>query len=88
VQIGAATTFDSEVYRQSIVDHAQQQQASKQRNCGTGSGGAGGSCPFATSDEFKQQWQRVDYHPKAAGKAWAEKVRKWLPEQMWRWLHA
>jgi hypothetical protein len=80
VQIGAAATFDAEVYRQSIVDHAQQQQASKQRNCGgTGAGGAGGSCPFATSDEFNQQWQRVDYHAKAAGKSMADKVR---------WLHA
>lgn len=75
LQIGAATTFDAEVYRQSILDHAQQQQASKQRNCGSGAGAAGGgSCPFATSDEFKQQWQREDYHPKAAGKAFADKV--------------
>ncbi|WIA34179.1 hypothetical protein OEZ86_012537 [Tetradesmus obliquus] len=74
-KIGAATTFDAEVYRQSILDHAQQQQASKQRNCGSGAGAAGGgSCPFATSDEFKQQWQREDYHPKAAGKAFADKV--------------
>lgn len=75
LQIGAAVNFDVEVYRKSRSEHMQQQLESRQKNWGAGDG-SGDGCPFATSNsaEYKQQWQRVDYHPKKEAKGWADKV--------------
>lgn len=76
-KIGTNVDFDPEVYRKSRADHMQQQEESRVRNRGAGAGApGGGSCPFATSDnaEYKQQWQRTDYHAKQGPKSYADKI--------------
>lgn len=81
-KIGAASTFDSEAYRQSLADKMTLQQELKEKRHGSaaqegGSGGnSGSSCPFATAsgDEVAQQWQRSNYHAKSQPKSMADKV--------------